>query len=79
MENEPLEESEERKEPKYLLTLEKRAREYLETTNSLVRDMNENYVKEKVEKTVDKIFENQKLEKEKQQEKEENQKERGSN
>ena len=70
---------EEGKENKYLLTLETKAREYLESTNSLVRDMNEKYVKQKVEKTVDKIFEHQKQEKEQDKGKEENQKELGSN
>lgn len=80
MENEVAEETEEIKE-KYSLQLEKKAREYLETTNVLVRSMSESMIKEKVGKTVDKIFEKKKLEKqkEKEQEKEDKQKELGSN
>ncbi len=80
MENEMAEEEiEEPKADHYLLKLERKAREYLESTNVLVRDMNEQHIKQKVEKTVDKIFETQKREKEKNKEKEEKQKELGSN
>ena len=63
--------------------MEKQAREYLESTNLLVRDMSENTAKLKVEEKVNQIFEDKKLqqekEREKELEKEENQKERGSN
>lgn len=82
MENETIEEEiEEEQETKHLKNLERKAREYLESTNVLVRDMSENYTKQKVEEKVDKIFENRRLEKEqeKQKEREENQKELGSN
>ena len=82
MENEHLE-KEENEERKNIFKLEKQAREYLESTNSLVRDMSENFAKQKVEEKVDKIFEDTKLKKEKELElerqKEENQKELGSN
>ena len=77
MENEPSQRDEEKEEIKKVLKLEKQAREYLESTNSLVRDMNESFVKQKVEEKVNKIFEDTKLQKER--EKEENQKELGSN
>ncbi len=82
MENEPLQnEEDEKEEEKKIFKLEKQAREYLESTNSLVRDMNENFVKQKVEEKVDRIFEDTKMKKEKEieLEKEENQKELGSN
>ncbi len=81
MEEEPLQEEDEKKpQNKYLLKLEKKAREYLESTNTLVRDMNDNYVKQKVEEKVDKIFETKKREEEKEKvkEQEEKQKELGS-
>lgn len=66
MENETLDVDEEEIEDKQtnFKNLEIRARDYLESTNILVRNMNDNTTKEKVEKTVDRIFENQKLEKE---------------
>ena len=74
MENEVEEEPEEIEENQYLLKLEDKAREYLESTTILVRDMSDNTISQKAEKAVDKIFQ-KKLEKEK----EENQKELGSN
>lgn len=61
-------------EEKFFASLENKARNYLESTNSLVRDMNENTVKEKIEKTVDKI-----IEENKQKNEEEKQKELGDN
>ena len=81
MENEPMENEEEENQTNSILKLEKRAREYLESTNRLVRDMNENFAKQKVEEKVDKIFKDTRLQKEKELEleKEENQKELGSN
>lgn len=82
MENEHLEKEEEEKEDRKIeFKLERQAIEYLESTNSLVRDMSENFAKQKVEEKVDKIFEDTKLKKEKEleREKEENQKELGSN
>lgn len=78
MENEVEEEPEENEENQYLLKLEDKAREYLESTTILVRDMSDNTISQKAEKAVDQIFE-KKLEKEKEQGKEENQKELGSN
>lgn len=59
----------------HILKIEKKAREYLESTDILVRDMSEITEKQKIEKKVDKIFEEQRLQK--QMEKE--QKERGAN
>ncbi len=69
MENEVEEEPEEIEENQYLLKLEDKAREYLESTTILVRDMSDNTISQKAEKAVDKIF----------QKKLENQKELGSN
>lgn len=83
MENEHQEEKNENETVKYTLKLENQAREYLESTNLLVRDMNENTAKLKVEEKVNQIFEDKNKQKEKEREKElekeENQKERGSN
>ena len=64
-----------------VVSLEERAREYLESTNSLVRDMNENTLKEKIEEKVNKIFEDKKNleEKDMSKEREDNEKELGSN
>lgn len=70
---------EEEVEKNNILKIEKKARQYLESTNCLVRDMNDNMTKEKIEKKVDQIFEEKKLQKEQEKEREENQKERGSN
>lgn len=75
MENEVLEE--ELEENENLLKIEEQAREYLESTDVLVRDMSEITEKQKIEEKVDKIFEEKKAKEEK--EKEERQKELGSN
>lgn len=86
MENDKFEdeELEEEEEIKHVLSLEKKAREYLESTTNLVRDMNENTIKQKVGEKVDKIFEEKVLKEEpkeieKDTEKEEKQKELGEN
>lgn len=79
MENEEIEQEENIEERKYILKLEQQARDYLESTNSLVRDMNENTEKQKIEKKVDQIFQEKNMQKEKKIEKEERQKELGSN
>ena len=60
-----------------ILKIEKIALEYLESTHSLVRDINENTEKQKIGEKVDRIFE--KNQKQKEIEKEERQKELGSN
>ena len=60
-----------------ILKLEKLALEYLESAHNLVRDINENTEKKKIGQKVDKIFEENK--KKKELEKEELQKELGSN
>ena len=62
-----------------MIKLEKKSREYLESTNSLVRDMNENSAKEKIEKKLNKIIEEQKRNEENKKEKDDRQKELGSN
>jgi len=82
MEKEEIEDEEEFEENR-VLKLEEKAREYLESTNILVRNMSENTAKQKVEEKVNKIFEEKKLQQEKlfekQLEKEDKQKELGSN
>lgn len=60
-----------------VLKIEKLALEYLESTHGLVREISENTEKQKIEKKVDKIFENN--QKQKELSKEERQKELGSN
>lgn len=77
MEKEAPEEDElEEEVPKKTLSLEKRARAYLESTNGLVRDISENTLKLKTEKKVDEIIQSQ-LQKEEPKD-QENQKELGS-
>ncbi len=81
MENEPENDEEEiEEEQNHVLSLEKQARLYLESTNGLVRDISENTIKLKTEKKVNEIIENNLKKKETQEdmEKEENQKELGS-
>ena len=71
MENDSIEEKEddqEKEEKETIIELERKAREYLESTNLLVRDMSENTIKQKINQKVDKIIEkNQELKKEEQQ------------
>lgn len=76
MENEILEEKEKKEveNKNFRLEFEKKAREYLESTNLLVRDMNENTIKQKINEKVNQI-----LEKKQELKKEEKQKELGSN
>ena len=78
MKEEILDEDEMNKKQDFWKTLEIQAREYLDSTNVLVRDMSENTVKEKTQKVVDKIFENHNKDKQKENEKEDRQKELGS-
>ena len=78
MENEVIDKEEKKeKEKNNILKIEKEAREYLESTNVLVRDMSEITEKQKIEEKVNKIFEES--QKTKEIEKEEQQKELGSN
>ena len=53
-------EIDEKESEEFHFKLEKKARDYLESTNHLVQDINENTIKRKVEEKVDKLFENSK-------------------
>lgn len=78
MENDVIDKREkELEEKKNILKIENQAREYLESTNILVRDMSENAEKQKIEEKVNQIF--NKTQKSKEEKKEEKQKELGSN
>lgn len=79
-EEENIEKEEKKKEESKngILKLEIVAREYLESTNVLIMDINENTEKQIISQRVDKIFETKRLEDKKNKEKEARQKELGS-